>query len=195
MFGFFYVWESHIATVTGSTKRHVRCFNCDTPFEYQVTRTARGGGHSPLHLNPHGAAQDAKRRAYINLDRALRDTVEPVYCPTCGVFQPEMVQQLRNRFGNTFDPNKYATERIEIPFRSAWHKVVTEDSTEAYTHFIEVWPTATQSVYAARERIKYLTRSPLVAFLNKIFPLFAKITWLLIVILFLSLMYTTIMYH
>jgi hypothetical protein len=111
------------------------------------------------------------------------------------VFQPEMVQQLRNRFGNTFDPNNYATERIEIPFRSAWHKAITEDSPEAYTHFIEVWPTATQSVYAAQGRIKYLTRSPFVEFLYKIVPLFAKIAWLLIVLVFLYLMYTTIIYH
>src|ERR1700722_9558592 len=87
-FGFFYFWKSHVATVTGSTERHVRCFNCDTVFEYHVIRTARGGGHSPLHLNPHGAAEDAKRRAWINLDRALQNTVELVYCPTCGVFQP-----------------------------------------------------------------------------------------------------------
>jgi hypothetical protein len=148
-----------------------------------------------LHLNQHGAAEDARRRAYINLDRALRDTVEAVYCPSCGAFHPEMVQQLRNQFRNKFDPNKYAAERIKIPFHIAWHKAITEDNPEAYTHFIEVWPTGSQAVSAAQERIKYLTRSPLLTFLYKVVPAFAKVVWLLIVLLFLSLMYTTVIHH
>ena len=50
--GFFYTWTSHSAPVTDLTTREVCCFNCRTPSEYQVTRTARGGGHSPFHVNP-----------------------------------------------------------------------------------------------------------------------------------------------
>src|SRR5208282_1202768 len=87
--GFFYTWTSHSATVTDSTAREVCCFNCRTSFEYQVTRTARGGGHSPFHMSQKRAAEDARRRAFINVNLALRDAIEPVYCPSCGVFQPD----------------------------------------------------------------------------------------------------------
>ena len=47
MSGVFYFGESHTAAVTGSTTRRVRCFKCDTLFEYQVMRTARGGVIAP----------------------------------------------------------------------------------------------------------------------------------------------------
>jgi len=190
--GFFYAWTSHTATVTDSTTREVCCFNCHTSFEYQVTRTARGGGHSPFHLRQDRAAEDARRRAYINVALAIRDAIEPVYCPFCGVFQPDMVQELRRTIGTTFDHNKYATERLEIPFHSAWQKAIQEDNPDAYRHFIEVWPSATQAVYAAQERIKYLTRSPLVAFIYTHAELFAKIVWALIILTFIYFIVTTI---
>ena len=192
MVGLFYTWTSHTATVTDSTTREVCCFNCHTPFEYQVTRTARGGGHSPFHVSQDRAAEDARRRAHINVNRALRDAIEPVYCPSCGVFQPDMVEELCKKIGPTFDPNKYATERLEIPFQSAWRKATTEDTPDAYRHLIEVWPSATQAVHVAHERIKYLIRPPLVAFIYKNSYLLAKIVWSFVVLIFLYFIVTTI---
>ena len=183
MVGFFYTWTSHSATVTDYTTRDVCCFNCRTSFEYQVTRTARGGGYSPFHMSQKRAAGDARRRAFINVNLALRDAIEPVYCQSCGVFQPDMVQELRTKLGLSIDP-RYARERLVIPFRIAWQIAITEDTPEAYRHFIEVWPSATGSVYAAKERIKLLTRPPLVAFIYKLAPLFAKTVWVLILLIF-----------
>ena len=190
--GFFYTWTSHSATVTNSTAREVCCFNCRTSFEYQVTRTARGGGHSPFHMSQKRAAEDARRRAFINVSLALRDAIEPVYCPSCGVFQPDMVQELRTKLGLSIDPNKYARERLVIPFRIAWQIAIAEDTPEAYRHFTEVWPSATGSVYAAKERIKFLTRLPLVAFTYKLAPLFATTVWVLILLIFLYFIFMTV---
>lgn len=193
--GFFYFWGSHTATVTGSATRHVRCCECDTPFEYQITRRTRGGGHSPFLLNPRGAAASAKERAYANLNRELRDSVEPVYCPTCGVFQPEMTKQLRRQFGPTYDPNEFAAERIVIPFREAWRRTIMKDTSDAYKHFIEVWPTASTSVAIARARIKELTRSPLVNASYKLFSILLRLGWLTIVLMCVGLVAVTIFTH
>jgi hypothetical protein len=182
MCGFFYLWESRTAAITGSTIRRVRCFKCDTPFEYSVTRTGWGGGHSPFLLTPSRAAADAKRRAYIDLDRELRGSIEAVYCPACGVFQPEMADHLRQRFGGHYDPNKFAAERLEIPFRDAWHRTVNEDSIQSYKHFMEVWPTALTNVALARARIRYLKHPRLLGMLYKTVPILVRTVWALAII-------------
>jgi hypothetical protein len=134
-----YFYGTHTATVSGSRMRRERCTACSTVFEYQITRQVQGGGHSPFFLNGAGAAASAKMRAHANLNRAL-DEVEPVHCPACGIFQPDMVQVLHQRHGKRYEPNKYASERIAVPEATAWRLAREADSVEAYTKFMEVWP-------------------------------------------------------
>jgi hypothetical protein len=153
----FYFWRSYTVALSGSTTRRERCVGCSCLFEYEITCEATGGGHSPFFLNNAGAAANAQKRAHANLNRALNETIEPVHCPTCGIFQPDMVQVLRERHGTRCEPNKYAFERIATPVADAWRAACTANTVESYTRFMEVWPTF--SWYAERE-IKELKYPP-----------------------------------
>jgi hypothetical protein len=139
--GFLYLYRTYTSTVGGSRQKRETCVGCSCNFEYKITRVAQGGGHSGFYLNNRGAAESAKTRAQANLVRTLDEAIEPVSCPTCGIYQPDMVQALRERHGKRFDPNKYAEERIKFPVASLWRAACEINTKEAYNRFIEVWPT------------------------------------------------------
>ena len=168
--GFLYLYRTYTSTVSGSAERRERCVGCSHVFEYKITRVAQGGGHSGFYLNNSGAAESAKTRARANLVRALDEAIEPVHCPTCGIYQPDMVQALRERHGKRFDPNKYAAERIKFPAASLWRSACEINTKEAYNRFIEVWPTLD---WHAKKRIKELRYPPHVR------KLVASIGWML----------------
>jgi hypothetical protein len=151
--GFLYFYRTYTATASGSVRRHERCVGCSCVFEYSITREVQGGGHAPFFLGGAGAAEDARMRACANLKRALDEAVEPIHCPTCGIFQPHMVEVLRQRYGRQCKPNKYASERIAIPIRTAWRLACEANTVESYTRFIGVWPTW---AWHAKQRIKEL---------------------------------------
>jgi hypothetical protein len=132
-----YFWRSHTATVSGSTRRRERCASCSCLFEYEITRTATGGGHSPFLLTDYTARAAAQQRAHINLSRALNEAIEPVHCPVCGIFQPNMVRVLRERHGDRYEPNKYASERIAAPMANAFRAACVANTIESYTKFRE----------------------------------------------------------
>ena len=178
--GILYFYRTYTATASGSVRRRERCVGCSCVFEYVITREVEGGGHAPFCLGNAGAAEDAKLRARDNLNRALSEAIEPVHCPTCGIFQPEMVEVLRQQYGKQYEPNKYASERLAIPVATAWHLAREADSVEAYTKFLEVWPTNSLNptltirsffVRAARVRLKVL-KYPL--YLRKIVEWYAR---------------------
>ena len=168
--GFFYFYRTYTATVSGSRKRRETCIGCSSSFEYQVTRVAQGGGHSGFLLNNRGASASADMRARANLVRALDEAIEPVHCPTCGIYQPDMVQALRERYGKRFDPNKYAAERIKFPAADLWRAACKMNTKEAYDRFIEVWPTLD---WHAKKQIKELRYPPQVR------KLVGRIGWML----------------
>jgi hypothetical protein len=87
-------------------------------------------------------------RAHENLNRALNEAIEPVHCPACGIYQPDMVQVLREQHGRRREPNKYASERIAVPVADAWHDACAANTVESYAKFMDVWPTF--SWYAER---------------------------------------------
>jgi hypothetical protein len=136
-----YFWRSYTATVSGSRTRRERCVGCSCVFEYVITREVAGGGHSAFFLNNAGAAASAEMRARANLDRVLNEAIEPVHCPACGIFQPDMVRVLREQHGKRYEPNRYASERIAVPVASAWRAACAANTVEFYTRFMEVWPT------------------------------------------------------
>ena len=117
----------------------------------------REGGHSPFHLSNTAAAAKAKaqERANANLKRALDEAIEPVHCPRCGIYQPDMVRVLQERFGKRYDPNKYASERIAVPMEDAWRAAYAVDTVESYTKFKEVWPTFSAYADYQIKEIKY----------------------------------------
>jgi hypothetical protein len=78
------------------------------------------------------AAANAKMRARDDLARALNEAIEPMHCPACGIFQPEMVR-LRKWYGKQYDPNKYASDR-STTYANA------ENTIEFYNQFMETWP-------------------------------------------------------
>ena len=153
--GFFYFYRTYTATVSGSQKRRVKCANCSCEFEYEITRTVAGGGHSAFMLNNAGAAESAKTRARHNLMRALDEAVEPMHCPRCGIYQPAMVQVLRERHGKQFDPNKYASARIAYPVADLWRTARAMNTKEAYTNFMAVWPTFDKDAKYQIRQLRY----------------------------------------
>jgi hypothetical protein len=153
--GIFYFYRTYAATASGSRTRRERCDGCSTVFAYRITRQVEGGGHSAFCLNNAGAAATAQMRAHANLNRALNDDVEPVHCPTCGIYQPDMVRALQEHHGKRYEPNKYAAERIAVPLRTAWSAARAANTVEAYTTFKQVWPTLSWHADQEITQIKY----------------------------------------
>jgi hypothetical protein len=153
--GIFYFSRSHTATVSGSITRRERCADCSCLFEYKIMRTATGGGHSPFFLTDATAKVAAQQRARINLSLALKEAIEPVHCPVCGKFQPDMVRVLRERHGDRYEANKYASERIAVPMQDAFRAACAANTKESYMRFKEVWPTYSEYVEYRIRALKY----------------------------------------
>ena len=110
-------------------------------YEYTLQRSAYGGGHSAFFLANESASYKAKERARANLAKALDEGVEAVFCPACGIYQPDMFSLLKRQFGPTCDPNKWASVRRTIPVQAAWREVQKTDTLALYKRFVEMWPT------------------------------------------------------
>ena len=165
MSGFVYVWRQHTARVTGSATKHVRCAACATEFEYVVVREGRGGGHAPLMIfNNTSASEAAASRARADLRARLENAIEAVHCPCCGIYQPNMVDALRRRYGRDFDPNKLAFARLKTPLVAAWRHARTVNSKESYKKFMATWPVIDDS----------LQESDLIATSPRLFHHYAK---------------------
>lgn len=185
--GFLYFWRSYTSEVSGSSTRRIRCVGCSRVFEYDITRVAVGGGHSPFLLDTRRAKEDARTRAHANLVQALQEAIEPVHCPVCGIFQPEMLRVLGERYGKRYgklyDPNKYALEQLAISPEEACRVACTTNTVEAYVKFKEVWPAL--SLYAD-EQIKEIKYPPRLRKLIAIFGwfLWGLLFWLIVGVVF-----------
>jgi hypothetical protein len=139
--GFFYAYRTYTASVSGSTRRHVRCVGCLHEYDYVLHRSAYGGGHSAFFLANESASYKAKERARANLAKALDEGVDAVFCPSCGIYQPDMVSLLKRQLGPKCDPNKWASMRAKVPVQLAWREVQAADTLLMYSRFAEMWPT------------------------------------------------------
>lgn len=139
--GFFYAYRTYTASVSGSARRHVQCVGCAHKYEYVLQRSAYGGGHSAFFLANESASYKAKERARANLAKALDEGIEVVFCPACGIYQPEMISLLKNQLGPNYEPNKWASVRTKIPVQVAWREVQKTDTLALYNRFVEMWPT------------------------------------------------------
>jgi hypothetical protein len=75
----------------------VQCEQCACKYGYQAVRRAVGSGSSLYFLDNDGANSRAKNSARKQLAKKLARAVDPVGCPKCGWFQPEMVREIRRR--------------------------------------------------------------------------------------------------
>jgi hypothetical protein len=156
----YYFWRQYETSISSSATKTVRCVGCSYVFKYEIVRKAYGRGDSPFYLSNATAAANAEKRARANLSRALSEGIEPIPCPACGIFQPNMVRLLRERYGKRYDPNKYASERIALP--NGWKALIAaqkENTVEAYTKFMETWPNNVLR-RMAKERIRELRYPP-----------------------------------
>jgi hypothetical protein len=145
-----------------------------------------GNGHSPFLLNNFGAQQTAERRAKMALEKAFEIAVEPVHCPGCGMYQPDMVQELRKRFRVKFDPNERAADRLAAPFNHAAGRAVQANTIEAYEDLLRVWPVYANEVRHQLREIRNPVRRKVLKWVG--WALWAAIPGTFIVLIILSLL-------
>jgi hypothetical protein len=87
----------HTATVLGSVTRDVKCKECGTVYYYALTRCASGSKTALILADQRPAESTAAELARVNIRHRLRSAIDPVACPSCGLFQPSMVRSMRRR--------------------------------------------------------------------------------------------------
>jgi hypothetical protein len=83
-------------TVRGSVLMTVRCQRCQHVYFYEMFRSEPGGSFSLLSLDNEGAAAKGEAIAQVALRQSLEKGCDPVPCPECGTYQPNMLPQLRH---------------------------------------------------------------------------------------------------
>jgi hypothetical protein len=85
------------ASVSGSAVKHVQCARCGCRFVYRLHRTATGQSAGIRLFGEERAKSDALTKAQRALPRVLDRAVEPMPCPDCETYRPDMVRALRWR--------------------------------------------------------------------------------------------------
>src|SRR5687768_14080881 len=90
-----YVGTEWTVTRSGSVLKFVKCEQCNHDFAYWMRRKLESSSFSVLGLDNRGAVNRATEEAEYCLRRSLRRSCDPVPCPECGHYQPDMVEQIR----------------------------------------------------------------------------------------------------
>lgn len=85
----------YTSRLEASEWRTVSCEHCPEEYAYKITREGTGSGRSVLFLDNDGARSRAQYEAEADLERQLSTAVEPVWCPRCGKYQPDMYGIIR----------------------------------------------------------------------------------------------------
>jgi hypothetical protein len=85
-------------TVHGSVLMTVRCQRCQHVYVYEMFRSEPGGSFSLFSLDIEGAAARGTVIAEAALRRSLEKGCDPVPCPECGTYQPNMLPQVRHEY-------------------------------------------------------------------------------------------------
>ena len=128
--------------------------------EYLITRTGYGRGDSPYNMSNSEAAGNARMRAQANLIHELDEAIEPIHCPRCKIFQPEMVQLLYKMHWKRYDVNKYASERVTIGPMDALLVAAREKTVASYTKLLETCPHLLFASAYAKNELKLMRYSP-----------------------------------
>lgn len=86
-------------TSTGAVVRRVKCEKCNQEYLYLLERTITASERSILNLDSAGAEQRASEQARELLHSLLAEDIDPVPCPGCGHYQPEMLVASRAQYG------------------------------------------------------------------------------------------------
>jgi len=89
------VGNRYTASVTGSLWKPVVCAHCGCEYVYRMHRQATGQATSVLWLDNRGAAEQARSNAVAELHSQLGTGIDAVPCPDCGMYQDDMIQQLK----------------------------------------------------------------------------------------------------
>jgi hypothetical protein len=83
-----YVWSEYTVNARGSILATVRCARCRHTYAYEMVRSEPGGGWEEAR---------ARATAELALRGALEKGFDPVPCPECGTYQPNMLPQLQDQ--------------------------------------------------------------------------------------------------
>lgn len=87
--------KTYHVTARGVVLRNVACEHCRTEFVYALARETAGQGTSVLFLDNQGAQEQAASNAEAELSKQLEIDVDPVPCPSCHLYQTDMIRKLR----------------------------------------------------------------------------------------------------
>ncbi|MHB8856292.1 MAG: hypothetical protein ACYC6K_06710 [Bellilinea sp.] len=75
--------------------KFVECSFCECKYLYRMKRKVEGEGASLLWLDNTGAKKRAGDRANDELDYKLRNEIDSVSCPECGMYQKDMIKKIK----------------------------------------------------------------------------------------------------
>jgi hypothetical protein len=135
---FFYAGRTYTSTASGSKTKIVTCESCRNPYKYEVRGTATGSGHSVYYFDNKGAAERAREKALQDLQASLETRVGIVHCPTCGIFQKNMLPLIRS--SEMLDYNAHAALRVQKSESDLLRETKEAGTIDAYLKFLSVWP-------------------------------------------------------
>jgi hypothetical protein len=89
------IGTKHVAALREAVWKFVSCTHCQERYAYLLELEATGEDHDLLFLDGKGSAERARAQAERNLLQKSRNVVLPVPCPSCGSYQDDMSQLLR----------------------------------------------------------------------------------------------------
>ena len=87
----------HDARVTGGAIREIACQRCRRPFFFILRRIGKGRAKADFFIGMKSAESRAAGKAHADLQKKLSRDLDPVPCPNCGLYPPEMVVASRSR--------------------------------------------------------------------------------------------------
>jgi hypothetical protein len=147
---FFYAGRTYTSTASGSKTKIVTCESCRNSFKYEVRGTATGSGHSVYYFDNKGAAERAREKALQDLQASLENRVGIVHCPTCGIFQKNMLPLIRS--SEMLDYNAHAALRVQKSESDLLRETKKAGTIDAYLKFecLAPWPRTCGSQPASR---------------------------------------------
>ena len=80
--------KTYTSTIAVSCWKEHTCIRCGAVYAYEFVRNIKGQGSTEA---------KASLKAQAAADKAIRRDVDMQPCPTCGLYQPDMVGQQRAR--------------------------------------------------------------------------------------------------
>lgn len=82
---------------SASVSKETQCSACLNTYYYQMTRATSASRHTSIRFGSEKAEQKAREVAEARLVERLATEVDPVPCPSCGAYQPEMFEGIRRK--------------------------------------------------------------------------------------------------